>query len=83
MDSLDCIVFKYTHYAGIFEGIPPYPLYKRLALALHESMASGTLFGTCNNLTIIHQESLLKEKENEWQKLILEKGSELVNVNYN
>ncbi|ONI29469.1 hypothetical protein PRUPE_1G199500 [Prunus persica] len=65
---------------GIFEGIPPYPLYKRLALALHESMASGTLFGTCNNLTIIHQESLLKEKENEWQKLILEKGSELVNV---
>ncbi|KAI5351077.1 hypothetical protein L3X38_003968 [Prunus dulcis] len=65
---------------GIFEGIPPYPLYKRLALALHESIASGTLFGTCNNITIIHQESPLKEKENEWQKLILEKGSELVNV---
>ncbi|BBG93670.1 RNA-binding ASCH domain protein [Prunus dulcis] len=63
---------------GIFEGIPPYPLYKRLALALHESIASGTLFGTCNNITIIHQESPLKEKENEWQKLILEKGSELV-----
>ncbi|XP_021821592.1 uncharacterized protein LOC110763145 [Prunus avium] len=65
---------------GIFEGIPPYPLYKRLALALHESIASGTLFGSCNNMAIIHQESALKEKENEWQKLISEKGSELVNV---
>ncbi|CAL8992769.1 unnamed protein product [Prunus brigantina] len=65
---------------GIFEGVPPYPLYKRLALALHESIASGTLFGTCNNMSIIHQESSLKEKENEWQKLISEKGSELVNV---
>ncbi|XP_068316849.1 uncharacterized protein [Pyrus communis] len=63
-----------------FQGIPPYPLYKCLALALHESIISGTFLGTRHNVASDVQESSLKEEENGWQKLISEKGSELFNM---
>ncbi|RXI00828.1 hypothetical protein DVH24_001062 [Malus domestica] len=63
-----------------FQGIPPYPLYKRLALALHESIISGTFLGTRHNMASDVQESSLKEEKNGWQKLISEKGSELFNM---
>lgn len=70
-------------FADCFQGIPPYPLYKRLALALHKSIISGTFLGTRHNMASDVQESSLKEEENGWQKLISEKGSELLNVEYN
>ncbi|CAN6723010.1 unnamed protein product [Malus baccata var. baccata] len=63
-----------------FQGIPPYPLYKHLALALHESIISGTFLGTRHNMASDVQESSLKEEKNGWQKLISEKGSELFNM---
>ncbi|XP_048332694.2 uncharacterized protein LOC107422004 isoform X2 [Ziziphus jujuba] len=62
------------------EGVPLYPLYKRLALALLESMTSGTFHRTYNKMTLISVEESLKQKESEWQKLILEKASEIVNI---
>lgn len=74
-------LYDIIFFAASLEGVPPYPLYKRLALALHEAIASGSYAGTRNNVASIDQGSSLNEKECEWQNLISEKGSELVNVN--
>ncbi|CAH8265238.1 unnamed protein product [Arabidopsis lyrata] len=57
-----------------FGGVPDYPLYKLLALGLLKSIVSGSVCGTFENI------SLGKEREDEWSKLINQKGSELVNV---
>ncbi|KAF3953089.1 hypothetical protein CMV_021431 [Castanea mollissima] len=62
------------------EGVPPYPLYKHLASALLESINSKTFCRTQNSLKFIPEGSSLKQEENEWQKLVLEKGSEIVNI---
>ncbi|KAL4632248.1 hypothetical protein ACB092_04G036800 [Castanea dentata] len=62
------------------EGVPPYPLYKHLASALLESINSKTFCRTQSSLKFIPDGSSLKQEENEWQKLVLEKGSEIVNI---
>lgn len=62
------------------EGVPPYPLYKGLASALLKCVGTGVFCRTCNHLNIIHEYSFIHEKQNEWQKLIMEKGSEALNV---
>ncbi|KAM7461079.1 hypothetical protein LguiA_029200 [Lonicera macranthoides] len=64
----------------IYEGVPSYPLYKRLASALCQSISSGSICRTFNNMTLIHEDDSLKQKEEEWDELILNKGSELVNI---
>lgn len=74
-------VFLYTHFADSLEGVPEYPLYKRLASALQESVTSGTFYRTYYKMALISVEESLKQKESDWQKLVSEKGSEIVNVN--
>ncbi|KAM7461077.1 hypothetical protein LguiA_029198 [Lonicera macranthoides] len=66
--------------SDIYEGVPSYPLYKRLASALCQSISSGSICRTFNNMTLIHEDDSLKQKEEEWDELILNKGSELVNI---
>ncbi|XP_022631920.1 uncharacterized protein LOC106778442 isoform X2 [Vigna radiata var. radiata] len=64
------------------EGVPPYPLYKRLASALLRCIDSGTFCRTGSNLAMGHEfeDSSIQQKQQQWQKLILEKGFEIVNV---
>ena len=69
-----------TPYAESFEGVPPYPLYKRLASALLESINSKAFCRKYSNLNFIPEGSSLKQEENEWQKLVLDKESEIVNI---
>ncbi|KAF8393758.1 hypothetical protein HHK36_019956 [Tetracentron sinense] len=59
-------------------GVPPYPLYKHLASALHQCITSGAFCRTSNILFPIHEGSILKQKER--NKMVLDKGSELVNM---
>ncbi|XP_074338445.1 uncharacterized protein LOC141676651 isoform X2 [Apium graveolens] len=72
-DEDDCII-------DFTEGVPAYSLYKNLALALCKSISSGAFCGPKENTALIHTEEFLKLKEEEWIKLIREKGSELVQV---
>lgn len=67
---------------SFLEGVPMYPLYKRLASALQETVTSGTFYSTYCKMELIGVEESLKQKESEWQKLVSEKVSEIVNVIY-
>ncbi|XP_020224690.1 uncharacterized protein LOC109806638 isoform X3 [Cajanus cajan] len=64
------------------EGVPPYPLYKRLASSLLRCMDSETFCGTGCNLAMVDEfeDSSMQHKRNEWHKLIVEKGLEMVNI---
>ncbi|KAJ4723551.1 RNA-binding ASCH domain protein [Melia azedarach] len=62
------------------QGVPPYPLYKRLALALCRSVVSGDFCTTCRKVPLMNEDSFLEQKEEEWSQLILNKGSQLVNL---
>ncbi|GLT53485.1 hypothetical protein SLA2020_267530 [Shorea laevis] len=70
----------YSATTDSFEGVPPYPLYKRLASSLLESIDSKAFCRSHCNLTLIPEGSSLKQKENDWQKLILDKGSKIVSI---
>ena len=72
-----------TDSADSFQGVPPYPLYKCLASSLVESIDSKAFCRSHCNLTLIPEGSSVKQKENERQKLIMDKGSKIVNVSYN
>ncbi|KAL0862112.1 hypothetical protein Bca101_041230 [Brassica carinata] len=63
-----------------FAGVPEYPLYKRLALSLLKSIASGCFGGGFEKISLGREVVWLKEKEDEWGKMIIQKGSELVNA---
>uniref|UniRef100_A0A2N9GKW2 ASCH domain-containing protein n=1 Tax=Fagus sylvatica TaxID=28930 RepID=A0A2N9GKW2_FAGSY len=63
-----------------FEGVPPYPLYKRLASGLLESINSKAFCRSQSGLKLIPEGSSSKQEENEWQELVLDKGSEIVNI---
>ncbi|KAF2567915.1 hypothetical protein F2Q68_00023881 [Brassica cretica] len=63
-----------------FAGVTEYPLYKRLALSLLKSIASGCFCGAFEKVSLGKEVIWLKEKEEEWSKLIIQKGSELVNA---
>lgn len=65
------------------EGVPQYPLYNRLASALLRCMDSQAFSSTNCNLEMMNnkfENSSMQQKHNEWQDLIIEKGSEIVNV---
>ncbi|CAK8535972.1 unnamed protein product [Lathyrus sativus] len=65
------------------EGVPPYPLYNRLASSLLRCMDSQAFSSTSCNLEMMNNEfenSSMQQKHNEWQNLILEKESEIVNI---
>ncbi|GAU21965.1 hypothetical protein TSUD_111060 [Trifolium subterraneum] len=73
----------HSSYFDSLEGVPPYPLYKRLASALLKCMDSEAFCNTGCNLEMMNNEfdnSSMQQKHNAWQKLILEKGSEIVNI---
>ncbi|GMY32580.1 hypothetical protein FCV25MIE_27822 [Fagus crenata] len=63
-----------------FEGVPLYPLYKRLASGLLESINSKAFCRSQSGLKLIPEGSSSKQQENEWQELVLDKGSEIVNI---
>lgn len=64
----------------IFEGVPPYPLYKRLALALHQSIVSGAFCGRQNKMVLPMFEDISMKQKAEWNQLIMDKGHQLINV---
>ena len=65
------------YFADLLEGVPLYPLYKRLASALLRCMDSEEFFWTgCNS----SENASMQQKHIEWHKLIVEKGTEIVNV---
>ncbi|XP_022992292.1 uncharacterized protein LOC111488653 isoform X4 [Cucurbita maxima] len=59
-------------------GVPPYPLYKRLSSALWESICYGSFCPMYKRMLMTNGESSLKQKEEKWLKLIMDKGSEMV-----
>ncbi|XP_049411975.1 uncharacterized protein LOC125874970 isoform X2 [Solanum stenotomum] len=65
---------------GLSEGVPSYPLYKRLAASLYEAISSEALPRTENKLAVMQETSSMKQMEEEWASLIREKGSHLLNV---
>ena len=65
-----------------FAGVAEYPLYKRLALSLLKSIASGCFCGGFEKVSLGKEVMWLKEKEEECSKLIIQKGSELVYVSH-
>ncbi|KAK4286597.1 hypothetical protein QN277_003129 [Acacia crassicarpa] len=67
----------YSHDFDSLEGVPSYPLYNRLASALLKCTSSGAFCRICNHLTMIRDCSHIQQKGNEWQKLIVENGSEI------
>ena len=73
-------VFVDAETVEAFAGVPEYPLYKRLALSLLKSIASGCFCGGFEKVLLGKEVTWLKEKEEEWSNMITQKGSELVNV---
>ncbi|XVF29435.1 hypothetical protein REPUB_Repub15cG0120700 [Reevesia pubescens] len=63
----------------IFKGVPSYPLYKHLALALHHSITSGFIWNRQGNQALMRDEISIKQME-EWNKLVSNKGLELINI---
>ncbi|TMX00590.1 hypothetical protein EJD97_000505 [Solanum chilense] len=71
---------SFPNCTGPSEGVPLYPLHKRLAASLFEAFSSEALPRTENKLAVMQETSSLKQKEEEWASLIREKGSHLLNV---
>ncbi|KAD6453379.1 hypothetical protein E3N88_08084 [Mikania micrantha] len=69
-----------TSSADHFEGVPPHPLYKHLALALLQSISSGAIHKMQMDPPLIYEDSSFKQKECEWNKIIQEKGSALMKM---
>lgn len=64
----------------IFKGVPSHALYKHLAASLYQTISSGALVRGSDKISFMHQEESLKLKEDDWTKLTLERGMELLNV---
>ncbi|KAF5775155.1 putative ASCH domain, PUA-like superfamily protein [Helianthus annuus] len=79
-DDHDLIQSSSTSSADVFEGVPPYPLYKYLSSALLDTISSGTIHKMHTNTPLIHEDSSLKQKEYEWNNIIREKGSDLIKM---
>ncbi|XP_073116270.1 uncharacterized protein [Elaeis guineensis] len=61
-------------------GVPVYPLYKHLARAIEQCINSGIFPRPTNFVGSILLDESLKMRENEWSKLILDEGSELLKM---
>lgn len=57
----------------------PYPLYKRLASVLHESITSAQSCGVFSNIALVNGDNDVEKRE-EWNELVLKEGFEIVNV---
>ncbi|CAL5200060.1 unnamed protein product [Lathyrus oleraceus] len=72
-----------SYFESFLEGVPQYPLYNRLASALLRCMDSQGFCSTGCNIEMMNnkfENSSMQQKHNEWQNLIIEKGSEIVNI---
>ncbi|TYJ46089.1 hypothetical protein E1A91_A02G098000v1 [Gossypium mustelinum] len=63
----------------ISKGVPSYPLYKHLALALNQSIVSGFICCRQGNSALMRDEISSEQKE-KWNKLVSTKGLELINI---
>ncbi|KAJ6733925.1 ASCH DOMAIN PROTEIN putative ISOFORM 1-RELATED [Salix koriyanagi] len=61
-------------------GVVLYPLYICLASALYQYVKSGAVCRTYEKMVFSDKDSDLKQKEENWNRLIKEKGLELINV---
>ncbi|MQL86960.1 hypothetical protein Taro_019490, partial [Colocasia esculenta] len=61
------------------DGVPVYPLYKRLARAIQRCIDHGSFLRTSKFIKGIPEDESLKGKEKEWNELIADQGSELLN----
>ncbi|KAH6770337.1 hypothetical protein C2S52_015140 [Perilla frutescens var. hirtella] len=66
--------------AEVFSGVPSHPLYKRLASSLYQSIRSGAVCTSYKELIPAHEDLNLRKKDEEWNKMIVEKGSALLTV---
>ncbi|KAK8548109.1 hypothetical protein V6N12_061030 [Hibiscus sabdariffa] len=62
----------------ILKGVPSYPLYKPLGLALNQSMVSGFVCSRQGNSALMRDEISAKQME-EWNKLVSAEGHKLIN----
>ncbi|XP_011091627.1 uncharacterized protein LOC105172005 isoform X4 [Sesamum indicum] len=62
------------------KGVICYPLYKRLALSLCQSIHSGALCTECEEVIPVHEDQSSKNKDKEWNKLIVGEGSALLQI---
>ncbi|XP_015583632.1 uncharacterized protein LOC8284754 isoform X2 [Ricinus communis] len=79
-DPNDTVSLPPNSTSGSFEGVPEYPLFRRLGSALYQCIISRSFCKTYDTIEFINEDNSLKQKEEQWNKLILEKGSELMNV---
>ncbi|XP_020253019.1 uncharacterized protein LOC109830224 isoform X2 [Asparagus officinalis] len=61
-------------------GVPAYPLYKPLARAVERSIKSGSLGRERRSIDLIPVDESVKAREKEWNELIADKGSEILNM---
>lgn len=80
--SFEIILFVWisSTLTDILKGVPSYALYKHLAASLYQTISSGAFVRASDKISFMHQEESLKLKEDEWTKLTLERGMELLNV---
>ncbi|KAL4193703.1 hypothetical protein AMTRI_Chr06g178070 [Amborella trichopoda] len=62
-----------------FAGVPPYPLYNQLASAIDQCISSNSVEEISESIWKWGDEALISKK-NEWQKLIMYEGSQLVKM---
>ncbi|XP_019457183.1 PREDICTED: uncharacterized protein LOC109357651 isoform X2 [Lupinus angustifolius] len=62
------------------KGVPLYPLYKHLASSLFRFMDSHSFCSTPCNSAMTVEDTLMHYKHNQWHKLVLDKGSQLLNI---
>ncbi|CAA0839356.1 RNA-binding ASCH domain protein [Striga hermonthica] len=65
---------------GVSSGVPSYPLYKHLAASLYQLIHFGTLCTTHKEIIPMPEDRSLKNKDGEWNKLVMEKGSSLLSM---
>lgn len=63
-----------------FRGIPSYPLYKRVARSLYQSIYSGAFCASNEELTPVHDGLCFKRKQDEWNKLIVEESAAIMKM---
>ncbi|XP_010508428.1 PREDICTED: uncharacterized protein LOC104785009 isoform X1 [Camelina sativa] len=78
--SSQALLHRFGDTVEAFAGVPEYPLYKRLALGLLNSIGCGSFCGAFEKISLGKEVIWLKEREDEWGKLMILKGFELVNV---
>ncbi|KAL0456357.1 UNVERIFIED_CONTAM: hypothetical protein Slati_0974900 [Sesamum latifolium] len=64
----------------VSKGVISYPLYKRLALSLYKSIHSGALCTAYKEVIPVHEDQSSKNKDKEWNKLIVGEGSALLRI---